>query len=87
MFNKDVQIKKSNLPSGWSIEAADFVNKLLNRKPTNRLGFNGPSEVKNHVWLKNVDWQAIIEKRAKAPILPEAKPTNTTKKEEDVSIK
>jgi protein kinase A len=56
MFNKDTTITKKNLPVGWSIEAADFVNKLLNRKPTNRLGFNGPSEVKNHVWLKNVDW-------------------------------
>ena len=79
MFNKDITIRKSNLPSGWSIEGADFVNKLLNRKPTNRLGFNGPSEVKGHIWLKNIDWQAIIEKRIKAPIIPEAKPTSMPK--------
>lgn len=39
-------IKKSDLPDGWSIEAADFVNKLLQRKPANRLGLNGPKDVK-----------------------------------------
>jgi len=63
------------------------VNKLLNRKPTNRLGFNGPAEVKNHIWLKTVDWQAIIDKKAKAPILPEAKPTSVTKNADDFSVK
>ena len=52
------------------MEAADFVNKLLQRKPANRLGLNGPAEVKSHVWFKGVDWQAIIEKRETAPYKP-----------------
>jgi serum/glucocorticoid-regulated kinase 1/serum/glucocorticoid-regulated kinase 2 len=38
------------------MEAADFINKTLQRKPANRLGLNGPKEVKSHVWLKDVDW-------------------------------
>jgi hypothetical protein len=26
---KQVQIKKSDIPEGWSLEAADFINKCL----------------------------------------------------------
>ena len=51
-----IHIKKSDIPDGWSMEAADFINKLLQRKPANRLGLNGPAEVKSHVWFKGVDW-------------------------------
>lgn len=38
---RQVIIKKSDIPEGWSIEAADFVNKLLQRKPVQRLGWAG----------------------------------------------
>jgi len=44
------------------MEAADFINKTLQRKPANRLGLNGPNEVKSHIWLKDVDWQSIVDK-------------------------
>ena len=70
IFLKQVCIKKQDLPAEWSIEAADFINKLLQRKPANRLGVNGPAEVKNHLWLKDINWQEIIEKKAKAPFIP-----------------
>jgi serine/threonine protein kinase len=39
---KQTVIKKSEIPEGWSIEAADFVNKLLQRRPMMRLGWGGP---------------------------------------------
>ena len=26
---KQVQIKKNDIPVGWSIEAADFINRLI----------------------------------------------------------
>lgn len=29
IFAKQVQIKRSDLPDNWSLEAADFINKLL----------------------------------------------------------
>jgi len=32
---KQVQIKRHEIPKGWSIEAADFINKTLQRKPIN----------------------------------------------------
>ncbi len=39
---KQVKIHDSDIPNGWSLEAADFINKLLQRKPGNRLGKEGP---------------------------------------------
>jgi serine/threonine protein kinase len=68
---KQVQLKKSEIPPGWSLEAADFVNKCLQRKPSNRLGLNGPREVKQHVWLKDFDWVGLLNKKTTAPLLPE----------------
>jgi hypothetical protein len=38
---KQVLISKKEIPDGWSIEAADFTNKLLQRKPIERLGWAG----------------------------------------------
>lgn len=58
------------MPLGWTIEAADFINKCLQRKPANRLGLNGPQEVKQHIWLRDVDWQAILEMRATPAFIP-----------------
>ena len=56
IFTKQINLKKSDLPEGWSLEAADFINKCLHRKPANRLGLHGPSEVKSHSWTRNVNW-------------------------------
>lgn len=65
-----MQIKKNEIPPGWSLEAADFINKLLQRKPANRLGLNGPGEVKGHQWLKDFQWQELHDKKTKAPFIP-----------------
>ena len=34
-----VQIKKHEIPEDWSLEAADFINRLIQRKQQHRLGF------------------------------------------------
>ena len=62
------------IPEGWSIEAADFINKLIQRKPANRMGLNGSEEVKQHIWLKEFDWDSLLEKRMKSAFLPEKRP-------------
>ena len=41
MMAKQTAIKKQDIPEGWSIEAADFVNKLIQRRPKARLGWGG----------------------------------------------
>ena len=49
IISRQVRLVKTQVPAGWSMESADFINKLLERNADNRLGCNGPSEVKNHV--------------------------------------
>ena len=41
MLAKQVQIRAHEIPAEWSIEAADFCNKMIRRKPQSRLGFIG----------------------------------------------
>ncbi|EAR83938.2 Serine/Threonine kinase domain protein (macronuclear) [Tetrahymena thermophila SB210] len=69
---KQVQIKKHEIPDGWSIEAADFINRMIQRKPMNRLGVNGPEEVKQHPWLKNFPWEKLLNRQIDAPFVPQA---------------
>jgi len=58
------------VPCDYSIEAADFANKLIQRKPINRLGYNGPDEVKNHPWFKGVVWERLFNKEIISPYIP-----------------
>jgi len=74
---KQIQLKKHEIPEGWSLESADFVNKCLQRKPNCRLGLNGPMELKQHVWLRDFDWQGLLEKEIPANFIPK---TNLLKK-------
>jgi hypothetical protein len=57
---KQVIIPKRDIPDGWTIEAADFANKLLQRKPIDRLGWGGMEEVKCHPWLRHFPWGDLM---------------------------
>lgn len=70
ILQKQVQIKKSDIPDGWSMEAADFVNRMIQRKPNNRLGLNGPEEVKTHPWLKDFPWNKLLNREYESPFVP-----------------
>lgn len=70
ILSKQVQIRKNEVPQNWSVAAADFINKLIQRKPANRLGLNGPQDVKDHVWFKNYPWDDLYHKRIKSPFIP-----------------
>ena len=70
IMSKQTQIKRSEIPPGWSVEAADFCNKLIQRKVPNRLGNRGPDEVKAHPWLKNVPWEKVLKKEFPSPFIP-----------------
>ena len=65
-----MQIKKNEVPEGWSLEAADFINKLIQRKPINRLGLNGPQDVKSHIWFKGFDWEKLNKRQIPSPFIP-----------------
>ena len=54
----------------WSHQAADFINRLIQRKPGNRLGKEGPHVLKEHSWFEGFDWESLKAKRMKAPFVP-----------------
>ena len=70
IMSHQVQVKKNMVPQGWSVESADFINRLLQRKPANRLGLRGPTEVKEHPWFKGYDWKNLYLGNLKAPFMP-----------------
>ena len=50
---KEIKLDKKDLNEGWSLEAADFINQMLQRQAVRRLGYKGGiSEVKNILGLK-----------------------------------
>ena len=68
---KEIKLNKKNINEGWSIESADFINRLLQRQPQRRLGYNGGiSEVKRHVWLKDIKWKEIYNRLPVSPYIP-----------------
>ena len=79
IMGKQAKINKLEIPNGWSFEAADFANKLLQRKEINRLGFYNENNIKEHPWLKNVDMELIKNKKIKAPFLPKKNHDNYDK--------
>ena len=71
MFGKKVFIDKKDIPKNWTEDSASFVNKLLIRKATDRLGYNGSKEVFQHSWLKYYPWNDLYNKKIEAPFVPE----------------
>lgn len=48
----------------------------MQRKPTNRLGLNGPDEVRNHPWFKGFSWAKLESREMEAPFIPSGKEDN-----------
>ena len=72
ILTRQAQIDYDELPDGFANEAADFVNKLIQRKPKNRLGRDSIAEVLNHPWFDDFDWEQVKRKKLKAPYVPKA---------------
>jgi hypothetical protein len=45
---------------------------MLQRKPVNRLGYNGIKEIKEHPWLKYYPWKDLYDKKLEAPFAPKS---------------
>ena len=50
-----------------SEQCCDFINKLLIRDHFKRLGRGGVCEIKEHAWLKNIEWKHLHYKTMKSP--------------------
>ena len=70
ILSTQAQVKKGMIPEGWSVESADFINRLIQRKPANRLGLRGPTEVKEHLWFKDYDWKNLYLGNLISPFRP-----------------
>ena len=70
ILSRQVQVRKSDIPDGWSLEAADFINRLIQRKATNRLGYMGSQDVRSHPWLRMFPWEKLQSKSLSAPYKP-----------------
>ena len=73
MASEFVQIKSNEIPKGYSVEFADFINKLLDKNEENRLGYKNINELKCHPWLKYTDWKNIYLMKEKPPFVPPRK--------------
>ena len=81
VLNRQAKISVNDLPSGWSIEAVDFINKLLQRKVEKRLGYKGGiSELKEHPWMIDVNWEEMLMHKTASPFKPKDGDNNYDKK-------
>ena len=70
MITYQVEIEEENIPIGWSVEAANFFNKLLIREPENRLGYNSINEIKNDEWFYGLNFKDLYKKKLNSPYKP-----------------
>ena len=80
MMQKQIFLDYDNIPLGWSQEAADFINKLLIRKDTNRLGYYNYYEIKSHPWLNDINFNNLLSGKIRAPFIPRKNNDNYDKK-------
>ena len=54
-----------------SVDAKDFIVKLLHRDAKKRLGAGGDFEdIKKHSWFKDIDWEKLYNKKVIPPFKP-----------------
>ena len=80
IISKQAKISKEELPEDWGENSRDFINLLLQRKPKKRLGYNGVNEIKQHPWMKEIDWDLLLNKKIEAPFIPSTNKENFDKK-------
>ncbi len=70
MMAHQAQIKRQEIPDGWSLQGADCINRMLQRKPMNRLGVHGAQEVKEHPWFNDFNWKELYNMKMESPFIP-----------------
>jgi hypothetical protein len=71
VLRKQAKIEEDKIPYGWSYESVDFINKCLRRKFSKRLGYNyGVTELKEHEWFSDFNWDRLYNKKLRAPFIP-----------------
>ena len=69
-------IRFGDLPMNRYIseQLEDLIQRLTHKQPENRLGVkNGAQDIKNHPFFRGVNWDDVIQKKTKPPIVPAKK--------------
>ena len=66
ILNKQVQLRLDD-NNEWSSDIVDFINRLIQRKPENRLGYHGPGELKAHRFFRGFNWENLYSKKMVSP--------------------
>ncbi|XP_057475698.1 probable serine/threonine protein kinase IRE isoform X2 [Actinidia eriantha] len=74
IINRD--IPWPSVPEEMSLEAYDLIDKLLIENPVQRLGATGATEVKQHPFFKDINWDTLA--RQKAMFIPSAEAHDTS---------
>ncbi|KAL1081355.1 hypothetical protein V6Z11_D09G058900 [Gossypium hirsutum] len=74
IMNRNIPWPK--VPEEMSYEAYDLIDKLLTENPVQRLGATGASEVKQHVFFKDINWSTLA--RQKAMFIPSTEAHDTS---------
>lgn len=69
LFEK-IQSGRLRFPSKMSLEAKDLIQHLLHIDSEERLGRNGATEIKAHPFFEGVDWDRVLAKEVRVPLLP-----------------
>ncbi|KAG8437927.1 hypothetical protein GDO86_008570 [Hymenochirus boettgeri] len=68
--SKRILKMEPSIPFFLSGEAKDLVQKLLCKDPKKRLGAAGASQIKEHPFYKNMDWEALVQRKITPPFRP-----------------
>ena len=70
ILSRQIVIKGHEIPNDWSKESADFINNLIQRKTSARLGYKGINQIKQHKWFNNFSWKDLYNMKIEAPFIP-----------------
>ena len=65
---KNISQSKLMLPDYFSDELKDLLSQLLCKDPQKRIGVLDKSELKNHEWFKDIDWEKLAKKEIEPPL-------------------
>ncbi len=59
--------------------AKDLLTRLLDRRPEQRLGANGASEIKAHQFFHSIDWRKLLQRKYEPTFKPNVVRTLSTR--------
>ena len=68
ILTKETQINEKELPKGYSLNCMHFINGMIKRKDSERLGYNNIKEIFNHKFLSNINFQKLYNKKIRSPL-------------------